>query len=220
MSIENKKCIERICTNFGVALSDEETGAIDTPTQLAQLISRKLSEVDAAICSDQRAFNLIRKSLVRDFNIPYDVIKPESNIVKLVTDTEQKELWGKLKTGTGTTYWPRLKLPFIIHWIVRLADIALYAFFLNTAESVGGFIAAIFWGALLVLIFQVIVYKATFALRNRIDPKVRMIKNLIPIVTTSKKYVWSYAEIEEEIKEVLLEFGVVKEDAFSLDMKL
>ena len=220
MSLENRDILERLTSNFGIELSQEEASTIETPGQLAALISRKLSEVDVRVCSQQRAFNLLRKCLVKEFDVPYDEVQLNSNIVKLTNQKDQKALWETLKTCTRTTYWPRLKLPFLFHYLVRLTDVALYAYFILQMESIGAYVGAFFWALFPVLIFHTLVYKTTKQFRNRIDPEFKTAKKLLPAIQTSKMYVWSQSEIENDIKEILLEFGKGDEESYTLEMKL
>ena len=86
---------------FDIQIDDTEAAKLRTPRQLIDFVQSKVSGATASVCLTQRAFNLLRKSLLRHGRWKRSEIKPVTRLPALLPKQQRRAVIGKVVTELG-----------------------------------------------------------------------------------------------------------------------
>lgn len=102
MSVEEK---------FQISISDEEAQKATTPGKLVDLVLKKITPSKEPGCLTSRAFFLLRRHGMTEFNLPRAAFRPSTALEEIVPKSPRKESWNRLKRAVGAPDWPELRRP-------------------------------------------------------------------------------------------------------------
>ncbi len=117
MGLDAVEIIMEVEEAFDIRLEDAEVEKVSTPGHLIDLVMGKVAQTDVVGCLTQRAFNLLRKSLLRQLPLKRPDIAPQARLADLVPKARRKNLLDCLAAELGTPSIPSLVRP---KWLVRL----------------------------------------------------------------------------------------------------
>ena len=97
---------------FGIAISDAEATAMETPRLVVDFLVRRLPSSSTATCHTQQAFYRLRTAVVRAYQTPRNAIHPTTEWRTLLPDRYLNRAWGQLQRVAGIADWP----PYRILW--------------------------------------------------------------------------------------------------------
>ena len=96
---------------FDIQLEDAEAEKMRTPGDLIESVLSKVSRADVTVCLTQRAFNLLRKALLRALPLKRRQIAPAVPLGDLVAKNARDHLIAQLATELNTGPLPVLVRP-------------------------------------------------------------------------------------------------------------
>lgn len=92
MGLDGVEIVMAVEETFDLRIEDAEAAKILTPRQLIELIQSKVTTTNASICLTQRAFNLLRKSLLRHGGWKRSEITPARRLSELINRNQRRSL--------------------------------------------------------------------------------------------------------------------------------
>jgi acyl carrier protein len=108
MGLDAVEIVMAVEEAFDIRIEDAEAGKLLTPRQLIDLVQSKVSVITASVCLTQRAFNLLRKSLLRHGGWKRSEITPATNLAALIGRDQRTSLLGKISAEMGIKNPPKL----------------------------------------------------------------------------------------------------------------
>lgn len=111
MGLDAVEILMQVEEVFDISIDDSAAVKLLTPRDLIEAIVSKVELADSAGCLTQRAFNLLRKALLRHLPLKRREIAPSIPLASLVPKEIRKELLKKLAAELGTGPLPELVRP-------------------------------------------------------------------------------------------------------------
>ncbi len=102
MGLDAVEIVMAVEETFDIRIEGPEAEIIRTPRQLISLVWSKVAQADSTICLSHRAFNRLRKLLMRRCAISRNAIVPTANFTELLNQSQRRELAGCLEKELGT----------------------------------------------------------------------------------------------------------------------
>jgi acyl carrier protein len=111
MGLDAVEIIMAVEDAFDISIENSEAEKILTPRQLIDLVQSKVSVANSKACLTQRAFNLLRKSLLRHGGWKRADIAPATNLSVLILRAQRRALMEQVTTELGIKKPPALSRP-------------------------------------------------------------------------------------------------------------
>ena len=81
--------------SLGMSIPGEDTETLLTPRQAIDYLSMRLGaqSISSKPCLSQRAFYIIRRTLVKQFSVCRSEVRPESYLRNLLPDNGRRKVW-------------------------------------------------------------------------------------------------------------------------------
>lgn len=117
MGLDLVELVMAVEERFGITLSDDDAMSAETPGKLIDLIYAKLDKGGSGECLTSRAFYLVRRALMQQFEWHRSQIVPAARLEELVPRKNRREAWQRLRVALQANQWPSLKRP---PWLVGI----------------------------------------------------------------------------------------------------
>jgi len=111
MGLDAVEMVIAVEETFDIHIDDAEAEKTLTPRQLIELVQNKVSAATASVCLTQRAFNLLRKSLLHNGTWKRSDIAPPVRLETLIPRDQRRTLLEKVTTELGIHTPPQLVAP-------------------------------------------------------------------------------------------------------------
>ncbi len=212
---------------FEISIEDAVAEQMETPGDLIDAVMVKVAQASATGCLTQRAFNLLRKSLLRHLPLKRRDIAPSVSMARLAAKSDRPSLLERLAADLGTGPLPGLVRP---SWLVALLTM------LSLTGGAGAAIAAVLrwpgaeWGALFFLgaTTAAVTAFAAWAASARwakefptamatVGDVARWVMAHKPDLATPHKAGWTREQVAARVREIVVEqlncASVYREDA-------
>jgi len=108
MGMDGVEIVMAVEEAFDIHIEEAEAAKLLTPRQLIELVQTKVSVATASVCLTQRAFNLLRKSLLHHGGWKRSEITPATNLAALIGRDQRTNLLGKITAEMGIKTPPKL----------------------------------------------------------------------------------------------------------------
>jgi acyl carrier protein len=207
MGLDSVELVMTLEETFGVELKDQEVVQCVTPLLVTDLVFSKVQATDRKVCQSQRAFYVLRRALVRRFNLPRSRITLDMSFRDLLLPVDEARVWADLKSDVRARYWPQLARPLWMTW--SLSVLAIVVFVAVTLIFIYGVpvgVANAFMLGIVALIAAGVVgMRRTLQFRTRIPSRYQRIRDLIPLVITSDDVVWTREQVSSLVKRIVVE---------------
>jgi hypothetical protein len=105
---------------FGINITDQEATKARTVGDLKRLVRAKLDISDASECLTQRAFHLIRRTVITELGVPRRSLRPDTLLEGLVPPSTRRESWQKLQAALGVAELPELVRPHSVNLMITV----------------------------------------------------------------------------------------------------
>lgn len=224
MGMDGVEIVMAVEDAFDIRIEDAEAEKLVTPRQLIDLVQSKITVATTSVCLTQRAFNLLRKSLLQHGDWKRQQIVPSANLGALISRNQRRPL---LEIVTGEL---KIKKPPTFdrpNWLnaLLLVSSVLVGLFAASFAAVHGSGSATVW-----IFIGVSILTAGFALRltqplcKEFPKELKTIGDLTRWVMTHKADLatatvpaWTRGQIAARVREIVV--GVLccqpdfKEDA-------
>jgi acyl carrier protein len=102
MGLDAVEIVMAVEDAFDIRIENEEAEIIRTPGQLIDLVWTKVARADSTTCLSHRAFNWLRKVLMRRCALSRETIVPAAPLATLLNSSQRREFAGYLATELGT----------------------------------------------------------------------------------------------------------------------
>ena len=110
MGLDVVELVMNIEDGFKIEISDEEACQAITVGKMYQCVLDKVKVSNAGQCSSQKAFYLLRKTLVGNLNIERKTITPKTTTDLLFPEIKRRELWERISVNVPYKF-PELTYP-------------------------------------------------------------------------------------------------------------
>ena len=90
MGMDGVEIVMAVEETFDIHIEDAEAEKLLTPRQLIDLVQSKVAVATASVCLTQRAFNLLRKSLLRHGGWKRSEIRPARRLSELINCNQRR----------------------------------------------------------------------------------------------------------------------------------
>ena len=135
MGLDSVELVLAVEEKFGISISDEEACAIRTVGELHRCVVSKLAMSDKSTCLTQKAFHLLRRNVISQFDIPRGNFRPDTLLESVIPRTGRREQWFLLQSNVGATRWPALGLskPASITMLIAVLGVPALVFWYSAA---------------------------------------------------------------------------------------
>jgi len=202
---------------FGIELTDGEAIESVTPRMMGDAIFSKLKATDERTCQSQRAFYILRRALVKMFNVDRKSIKPDTRFRDFIEKSREKEIWEQMRLAVAARSWPKLTLPLTVSRFLTAATLAILSMMVYAAicSSELGCVG----GIILLVVFLRISNELAPPYRNYIPPRFKTVRDLVPYAITSDQIKWTREQVSVLVKQIVTEALGVKESEYTEDSR-
>ena len=215
MGLDSVEILMEIEDVFDIQLEDAEAEKMRTPGDLIESVLSKVSRADVTVCLTQRAFNLLRKALLRALPLKRRQIAPAVPLGDLVAKNARDHLIARLATELNTGPLPELVRP---PWLERLlGGLALttglgvlLALFILAPSWSGGLM--FFVSALAAVLVGFLAWIVTSAFCTEFPPLAATVGDLARWVMVHKPDLarpspgrWTREQIAARVREIIIE---------------
>lgn len=125
MGLDAVEIVMEIEEAFGITLEEGEAAKMATPRDLVEAVCRKVGQADSPGCLTQRAFQLVRKSLMIRLGLRRAEIGPTVPLATLVGKERRAGLLQELAEDLKTGPLPELERPAVVLGGLALVSLAL-----------------------------------------------------------------------------------------------
>lgn len=207
MGLDGVELVMEFEEAFEVELTDEEAIAALTPRIVIDLIVSKLETAQETGCPSQRAFYLLRRSLIEHVGAARRAIRPDSDLRGLIGIDRAAQAWPALEQAVQARVWPALvRPPLLVAVLYTLACVVCTGFFIVFLSAVHiGIAHAAAFTFCGTLFFAVVATLATERYRTRIPDELRQIRDLVPYAVTSDQFAWTREKVSLMVKVIVIE---------------
>jgi acyl carrier protein len=218
MGMDGVEIVMAVEEAFDLRIDDAEAAKILTPRQLIELVQSKVAITDASVCLTLRAFNLLRKSLLRHGNWKRSEITPATNLSGLIKRNRRKELLLVVTTELGIKQPPKLILPNWLNLIVLVGSLLVGVFAAVVTRHFFDSVAILIF--LLAAIFAAgVALRLTQPFRKNFPSNLQTIGDLARWVMTHKADLatasfpaWTREQIATRVREIIVSVLGCKSD--------
>jgi len=218
MGLDSVELLLRFEEAFGVELNDEEVTNATTPRMVADLVFSKLTAANERLCRSQRAFYIIRRTLMQTFGLPRRLIVPDMPLREHVLEAQEKQMWEQVGSVLSARDWPDLMRP---KWMsCLLVGIGIAVFGAATVLSVPIVTAcpAVFVGLILAGLLGFVADRLTRPFRVYIPANIQSIRDMMPYAITSAKLDgWTRDEVSAVVKCLVVDQLGIRESTYTED---
>lgn len=102
MNLEGTKLLRAIEDEFQIVITDEEAKRCETPRLLAELLYSKLRKSTDESGPSEHGFYIVRKSLMENFGLSRDAIRPDTPFENIFGKKNRKKNWAMLVYSVTT----------------------------------------------------------------------------------------------------------------------
>jgi len=218
MGLDGVELIMAMEEAFGVELKDDEVVRCVTPRLIGDLIFSQLSTTDEKTCQTQRAFYILRRGMMQLFRLPRKQVTLDTAIRQFIPRHKERDLWPQLGVAVAARRWPHLARPRWMDRSITAGALAIWGAFLyiSIRHSLG--LSVGFFGGLVVAgLCAMLATKGTRQFALYIPARFETVRDLIPLVLTSKHITWTRAVVSEIVKQIVMEQLGVPESKYTED---
>ncbi len=221
MGLEGVEIVMKVEETFDIAIEDSEAEKTVTPGLLIELVLSKVGRTSDATCLTQRAFHRLRASLMRQFGLKRNQIKPENMLASLFPRSTRKEQIRQILDDIGLGKDIEFVRP---DWLIRLILLTMFSGAIVTAVFLAWhpissqnlfltlfFASPIVAGVLFLIIFGWLAFLATRWMRIEFRPSMPTIGHLsrwivanAPDVVKAPPGKWNREQVAEIVKEIVI----------------
>ena len=127
MGLDAVEIVMEVEEAFGISLEDAEVEKIHTPRELIDAVLGKVAHADGSACLTQRAFHLVRRSLMNRLGLKRAQITPAVRLADLAPKPTRPDLLAQLAADLTTGPLPALQRPDRLLQLLALVSIGLGA---------------------------------------------------------------------------------------------
>jgi acyl carrier protein len=215
MGLDAVEIVMEVEEAFDVTIDEADAEKMLTPRDLIESVMRKIAQADPQSCLTQRAFNLLRKSLLRHLPLERRDIAPPVRLAYLVPKSKRAALLEELAADLKTGLLPALERPLRL---VRL----LTAQSLTLGIAAGLFLPILmptakgglqFWiGFLVAILAHSVAWVATARSCTEFPAKIMTVGDLARWITAHKADLasqrpgrWTREQVAARVREILIE---------------
>jgi acyl carrier protein len=232
MGLDGVELVMEFEEAFDIELKDEEVTETKTPRMVIDLIFSKLKNAEERICRSQRAFYIIRNTLLERLRLDRKAIRPASRLRDLIPQSQEEQIWEEIRQAVSPRDWPELVRPV---WMSRLLLVVGFAIFITVvlvgiprslqvkAGPKDGMILVVFCflgGIALSLAFGFVGAILTRPFQIHISPCFISIRDLIPYAITSDRMPgWTREDVAAVVKRLTMEQLGLDEASYTEDSR-
>jgi acyl carrier protein len=165
MGLDGVELVLAVEETFDIQIDDNDAAKIQTPRMLIDCVLGKVTTVTATSCLTQRAFNLVRRSLLHHGGWKRSEIKPSTSLARLVTKSQRRELLKKVTIDLGMDKPPEFVRPGWVNTLLLCGPVL--------AGGAAGVATGHVLGSFSVIVF-IVVAVATGAIGTRLTRPLRV----------------------------------------------
>ncbi len=207
---------------FDISIDDSEAVKLVTPRLLIDFVLSKVTTTTASVCLTQRAFNVLRKSLIHQCGLKRSQIAPDASLSMLLAKNQRRKLLGKIASELAIKKPPELVRPKWVHAMLLGASLgagttfAIITFHALGAVSVWAFIiVAILTGGLAIWLTKPLCTEFPKNLQT-IGDLARWVMSHKADLATPATPAWTRDQITIRVREIIIDVLGCKPD-FSED---
>lgn len=208
---------------FGVSLNREALAQLATPDEVTDAVAAELKDQVGAgpSCQSQRVFYLLRNAIMRTLRVPRSVVKPATPLRAIIRWRATPSVWAQLRDAVAAHYWPPLVRPRWMSWLVFILPLLLgtaiglglpwlsnRAFFYRCNFGFWVGLAAELWAWIAipaVIGSWILLVRVSKRFQRSFPRNIRTVGDLVPFVTTSGEATWTREEIEQKVRDIVVE---------------
>ena len=117
MGMDGVEIVMAVEDAFDIRIEDSEAEKVITPHQLIELVASKVSLATPAVCLTHRAFNLLRKAVLRNSSLARAEIAPATSLSALVLKKQRRAFLDQITAEMGIKERLSLARP---NWLITL----------------------------------------------------------------------------------------------------
>jgi acyl carrier protein len=222
MGLDGVELVLAVEDAFDIQIDDSQAGKLRTPRLLIDYVLSKVTTATATVCLTQRAFNLLRKSLLRQGGWKRSEIKPDTKLPALLPKQQRRAVIEKVVSELSIKKPPEWVRPGWLNAMLLggsvLAGLVAAIFTIHVTYSIGIWI---FIGV--AILTAVIGLKLTKPLCKEFPSNLQTIGDLARWVMTHKSDIaqatipgWTRDQVAARVREIVAEQLGIKPD-FSED---
>lgn len=207
MGLDSVELVMSVEEAFGIELRDEEVTGTDTPRMVIDLIFSKLKTAEEGICRSQRAFYVIRRTLLGRLDLDRKAIRPDAELRNLIPGSDEKQTWEEIRVALGARSWPRLVRPAWMSRFLFIVGLVIFAGAVLASASLSVGVAPSIGGGILVCgLFGIAAAILTRPFCVCIPAHLKSIRDVIPDAITSDRMAgWTREEVAVVVKRLTME---------------
>jgi hypothetical protein len=214
MGLDSVELIMSLEETFGVEIKDEEAENAVTPRIVIDLIFSKLAATDENTCQTQRAFYVLRKSLVRLLGLHRSEVLLSSPIRPFIPREKEGVLWQRLGREVLARRWPGLVRPEWMVFCVHGGTLGLFV--IITLLAHGGPFGYAF-GLCVAGMFAAVASVYTRSWKCYIPKDIKTIRDIVPLVLSSDHIRWTHKQVSDLVKTITMDQIGLSESQYSED---
>lgn len=227
MGLDSVEILMEVEDAFDIRFEDADAEKLRTPGDLIEAVLGKIGQADAEACLVQRAFNLLRRVLMRHLPLKRRDIIPSARLADLVPKPERRKLMARLATDLGAGALPQLVRPRWLFALLSGLSIApgiVLAVIWSKSDPTRSWGMALLLGGVMAAVTGFLCAKATVSLRTEFPPLIATVGNFSIWIMAHKKDLselspsrWTREQVAARVREIVTEQlgckGKYREDA-------
>lgn len=111
MGMDGVELVMAVEDAFDIQITDADAEKMITPRHVIDFVLGKVTTTTATVCLTQRAFNILRKSLIHQCGMKRSQIAPNDKLSKLLVKNQRRELLRKITSELAIKKPPELVRP-------------------------------------------------------------------------------------------------------------
>ena len=125
MGLDAVELVMAVEEKFDISITDEEASKALTVGDLKRLVRAKLDISDSAGCLTQRAFQLIRKNAIAEFEVLRGSLRPDTPLETVVPQSTRRESWQHFQVVLGVAELPELVRPYHVNLTITILVLSI-----------------------------------------------------------------------------------------------
>ena len=227
MGLDALELVLRFEEAFGVELqSDDRVADAATPRMVVDLIFSQLRMAREPVCRSQRAFYIIRTTLVQTFGLPRSLITPDMPLREHLSRSQEKQMWDEVRSALLTRDWPSLVWPRWMSRLMRVCSLMVFGVAIaavvylsrNAGLSANVVLLAVFAGLIMAGLFGFIADRLARPFCVCIPASIRSVRDMMPYAMTSAKLEgWTRGEVSAVVKCLVIDQLGIRESEYTED---
>ena len=111
MGLDAVEIVMAVEDAFDIQIANADAEKMITPRQVIDFVLGKVTTTNASICLTQRAFNVLRKSLIHKCGLKRSQITPDARLSTLLAKNQRRKLLGEITSKLAIKKAPELVRP-------------------------------------------------------------------------------------------------------------